>query len=166
LHVRQWLKRGDLDTYREGCDILKNESAEDSAARLKYGTERWTRPTAEEAAPKLFAQIGEIDGYFKAAAESDNVVRTKLQEHDYHIQILGATDAELENFVPSGRRPAITGVVEREAGKLRGCFNEVTRLESRRRRKIEALRSKAKQDDISKCGDHNVVPCVNNCDRP
>jgi programmed cell death 6-interacting protein len=162
----EWLKRGDLDTYREGCDILKNESAEDSAARLKYGTERWTRPTAEEAAPKLFAQIGEIDGYFKAAAESDNVVRTKLQEHDYHIQILGATDAELENFVPSGRRPAITGVVEREAGKLRGCFNEVTRLESRRRRKIEALRSKAKQDDISKCGDHNVVPCVNNCDRP
>jgi hypothetical protein len=63
---------------------------------------------------------------------------------------LSGPDHELENYVPSGRRPAITGEVEREAGKLRGCFNEVSRLESRRRRKIDALRAKAKQDDISK----------------
>lgn len=144
------LKQGDLETYHEGCQILKHEQAEDHALRLKFGTDRWTRPPPEEAAPKLFAQIGEIDGYFKASADSDRHVQKKLHDHDYHIQILGGSDADLENFVPSGRRPAITGVVEREAGKLRGCFNEVNRLESRRRRKVEALRSKAKQDDISK----------------
>jgi programmed cell death 6-interacting protein len=143
------LKMSDLAIYHEGCDILKTEAAEDEAARRKYGTDRWSRPPAEEAAPKLFAQIREIDGYFKAAAESDNVVKTKLKQNEYHIQLLNGSDHDLENFVPSGRRPAITGVVEREAGKLRGCFNEVSRLESRRRRKIEALRAKAKQDDIS-----------------
>jgi programmed cell death 6-interacting protein len=144
------LKKSDQAIYREGCDILKSEAAEDEAARRKYGTDRWGRQPAEQAAPKLCAQIAEIDGYFKAAANSDNVVKTKLKENEYHIQLLSGPDHDLENFVPSGRRPAITGVVEREAGKLRGSFNEVSRLESRRRRKIEALRSKAKQDDISK----------------
>ncbi|KAF2709333.1 BRO1-domain-containing protein [Pleomassaria siparia CBS 279.74] len=143
------LKQSDQATYREGCDILKSESAEDEAARRKYGTDRWGRQPAEQAAPKLYAQINEIDGYFKAAANSDNVVKTKLRENEHHIQLLNGPDHDLENFVPSGRRPAITGVVEREAGKLRGSFNEVSRLESRRRRKIEALRTKAKQDDIN-----------------
>jgi programmed cell death 6-interacting protein len=146
------LKMSDQAIYQEGCDILRSEAADDESARRKYGTERWTRQPAEQAAPKLYAQIGEIDGYFKQAASSDNVVKNKLKENEYHIQLLNGPDHDLENFVPSGRRPAITGVVEREAGKLRGCFNEVSRLESRRRRKIEALRTKAKQDDISMHG--------------
>lgn len=144
------LMYSDQAIYQEGVNILKSESSEDEGARRRYGTELWTRPTAEQAAPKLYGQITEIDGYFKAASNSDNIVKTKLKENEYFIQLLGGPDHELENYVPSGRRPAITGDVEREAGKLRGCFNEVSRLESRRRRKIEALRTKAKQDDISR----------------
>ncbi|KAF2471550.1 BRO1-domain-containing protein [Lindgomyces ingoldianus] len=143
------LKKSDQAIYHEGCDILKSEAAEDEAARRKYGTDRWNRPPSEQAAPKLYAQIGEIDGYFKAAVNSDNIVKTKLKENEFHIKLLNGPDHELENFVPSGRRPAITGVVEREAGRLRGCFNEASRLESRRRRKVEALKTKAKQDDIN-----------------
>jgi programmed cell death 6-interacting protein len=144
------LMYSDQAIYQEGVNILKSEASEDEGARRRYGTELWTRQAAEQAAPKLYAQINEIDGYFKAASNSDNVVKTKLKENEYFIQLLGGPDHELENYVPSGRRPAITGDVEREAGKLRGCFNEVSRLESRRRRKIEALRTKAKQDDISR----------------
>ncbi|KAF2197562.1 BRO1-domain-containing protein [Delitschia confertaspora ATCC 74209] len=143
------LKKSDQAIYQEGCEILKSEAAEDEAARRKYGTERWTRPPAPEAAPKLYAQINEIDGYFKAAANSDSIVKTKLKENEHYIRLLNGSDHDLENFVPHGRRPVITGDVEREAGKLRGCFNEVSRLESRRRRKVEALRTKAKQDDIN-----------------
>lgn len=139
----------DQAIYQEGVEILKSEVAEDEGARRRYGTECWTRPSPEQAAPKLFAQINEIDGYFKAATNSDNIVKTKLKENEYFIQLLSGPDHDLENYVPSGRRPAITGDVEREAGKLRGSFNEVSRLESRRRRKIEALRTKAKQDDIN-----------------
>ncbi|KAF1960310.1 BRO1-domain-containing protein [Byssothecium circinans] len=143
------LKQSDLAIYQEGCDILKSETAEDEGARRKYGTDRWSRPPAEQAAPKLYAQIAEIDGYLKAAVNSDGVVAKKLAENENMIRLLNGPDYDLENYVPSGRRPAITGDVEREAGKLRGCFNEVSRLESRRRRKIEALRTKAKQDDIN-----------------
>ncbi|KAJ8114705.1 hypothetical protein OPT61_g3486 [Boeremia exigua] len=143
------LMYSDQAVYNEGVDILKSEAVEDENARRRYGTALWTRPAAEQAAPKLYAQIKEIDGYFKAAANSDNIVKTKLRENERFIRLLSGPDHDLENYVPSGRRPAITGDVEREAGKLRGCFNEVSRLESRRRRKIEALRTKAKQDDIN-----------------
>ncbi|KAF2279686.1 BRO1-domain-containing protein [Westerdykella ornata] len=143
------LKMNDLAIYHEACDILKTEAAEDEAARRKYGTNQWTRLPSEQAAPRLFAQITEIDGYLKSAADSDKVVKQKLKENEYHIKLLNGPDHDLENFVPSGRRPVINGDVERAAGKLRGCFNEVSRLESRRRRKIEALRAKAKQDDIN-----------------
>ena len=146
----QKLMYSDQAVYNEGVEILKSEAVEDDNARRRYGTALWTRPTAEQAAPKLYAQIKEIDGYFKAAANSDNIVKTKLRENERFIRLLSGPDHDLENYVPSGRRPAITGDVEREAGKLRGCFNELSRLESRRRRKIEALRTKAKQDDISK----------------
>ncbi|KAF3039132.1 pH-response regulator protein palA/rim20 [Didymella heteroderae] len=143
------LMYSDLAVYNEGVEILKSEAAEDENARRRYGTALWTRAPAEQAAPKLYAQIKEIDGYFKAATNSDNIVKTKLKENEQFIRLLSGPDHDLENYVPSGRRPAITGDVEREAGKLRGCFNEVSRLESRRRRKIEALRTKAKQDDIN-----------------
>ena len=146
----QKLMYSDQAVYNEGVEILKSEAVEDENARRRYGTALWTRPSAEQAAPKLYAQIKEIDGYFKAAANSDNIVKTKLRENERFIRLLSGPDHDLENYVPSGRRPAITGDVEREAGKLRGCFNELSRLESRRRRKIEALRTKAKQDDISK----------------
>jgi programmed cell death 6-interacting protein len=146
----QKLMYSDQAVYNEGVEILKSEAVEDENARRRYGTALWTRLSAEQAAPKLYAQIKEIDGYFKAAANSDNIVKTKLRENERFIRLLSGPDHDLENYVPSGRRPAITGDVEREAGKLRGCFNELSRLESRRRRKIEALRTKAKQDDISK----------------
>ncbi|KAF2490964.1 BRO1-domain-containing protein [Lophium mytilinum] len=143
------LKKSDQAIYHEGCEILRTEAAEDDAVRRKYGTDRWNRPTAEAAAPKLFAQIGEIDGYFKAAVNSDSIVKTKLRENERNIQLLSGPDRDLENFVPSGRKPTINTVVDREAGKLRGCLNELNRLDSRRRRKVEALKMKAKQDEIN-----------------
>lgn len=155
----QKLMYSDQAVYNEGVDILKSEAVEDENARRRYGTALWTRAPAEQGAPKLYAQIKEIDGYFKAAANSDNIVKTKLRENERFIRLLSGPDHDLENYVPSGRRPAITGDVEREAGKLRGCFNEVSRLESRRRRKIEALRTKAKQDDISKTEIVFAVAC-------
>jgi len=77
-------------------------------------------------------------------------VQTKLKENESLIRLLSGTDRDLEQFVPSSRRAAMTATVEREAARLRSCLGDVNRLESRRKRKIEALRTKAKQDDISK----------------
>ena len=143
------LKENDKAIYQEGVELLRAEAAEDDRARMKYGTDRWARPPSEKAAPQIYQQVSEIDGYFKSAANSDNIVQKKLEDNARLIELLGGTDRDLEHHVPSSRRATMTPVVEREANRLRGSLDEVTRLESRRRRKIEAIRAKAKQDDIN-----------------
>ncbi|KAF2759602.1 BRO1-domain-containing protein [Pseudovirgaria hyperparasitica] len=143
------VRDNDTASYQEGVDLLRAEQGEDDRARRKYGTERWARPASVDAMPKLFAQIDEIGGYLKQADNSDGLVRKKLKEHEYHITLLGATDRDLEQFVPSSRRVTLNPAVEKETSKLRGCLNEVNRLENKRKRKVEHLRIKAKQDDIS-----------------
>ncbi|KAK7542307.1 BRO1-like domain-containing protein [Phyllosticta citribraziliensis] len=143
------LKDSDRAVYQEGVDLLRSEAAEDERARRKYGTDRWLRALSTEAAKKLYAQISEIEGYLSSAANSDGIVQGKVKENESLIRLLSGTDRDLESFVPSSRRVSMTAEVEREASKLRGCLNEVARLESRRKKKIEALKAKAKQDDIT-----------------
>ena len=144
------LKDTDRSTYTEGVEVFKAEAIEDERARMKYGTDRWTRPTSQDAAAKIYAQVGEIDGYLKSANSSDELVRGKLKDWQSVLRVLAGSDRDLEEFVPSSRRATITPRIEKEAGRLRACLNEVSRLENRRKRKIEALREKAKLDDISK----------------
>ncbi|KAF1814411.1 BRO1-domain-containing protein [Eremomyces bilateralis CBS 781.70] len=143
------LRHGDRAVFQEGVDLLRGEIEEDERARQKHGTVRWTRPTSELAVPKLYGQIQEIDGYFSAANSSDTLITSKLKENERLLNLLSGTDYDLEKFVPSSRRVVMTPAVERESSNLRACLNDLTRLESRRRRKIEGLRSKAKQDDIN-----------------
>jgi len=143
------LRKNDLATFHEGVEILKCESAEDDRARLKYGTDQWTRPPSKDAARKLYAQVGEIEGYLQSAQNSDELVKAKLKGCESLLTLLGGTDQELEEFVPSSRRAVLTTKVGREVATLRACLDEVGRLESRRRRKIQAVREKAKADDIS-----------------
>lgn len=143
------LKDTDRAIYQDGVNLLQSEAAEDDGARRKYGTDRWSRATPQEAVPKLYAQIGEIEGYLKQAAGSDETVQKKLRESEKLIRLLGGSDYDLEYFVPSARRVAMSPAVDKEAGRLRSSLNEVSRLESQRRRKVEALRAKAKQDDIN-----------------
>lgn len=143
------LKESDRAVYQEGVDLLRSEAAEDERARRKYGTDRWLRAPSTEAAKNLYGQVGEIEGYLNSAANSDGIVQGKVKENESLIRLLSGTDRDLESFVPSSRRVTMTAEVEREASKLRGCLNEVARLESRRKKKIEALKAKAKQDDIT-----------------
>ncbi|KAI9831456.1 MAG: hypothetical protein M1819_005055 [Sarea resinae] len=143
------LKDSDKATYFEGVEVLKDEADEDDRARMKYGTDRWTRLSSKEAAAKLHAQAAEIDGYLSSANNSDELVKGKLRDCEEVLRLLGGSDRDLEEFVPSSRRVALTPKVEREAAKLRSSLNEVARLESRRRRKIDALKEKAKADDIN-----------------
>lgn len=144
------LKANDRAIYAEGMELLKAEKAEDDNARAKYGTDRWSRQPSDAAGQKLWAQSAEIEGYLKSAASSDDIVQKKMRESDKDLKVLTGTNADLESYVPSSRRAKMTPQIEREVGRLRTCLNEVNRVESRRKRKIEALREKARSDDISK----------------
>lgn len=138
--------RGILD---EGRTLLQSEESEDQRLRLRYGTDRWTRPDTKTAAEKLFNQLNEIEGYLKSAASSDALVQQKYQGCEEALGILAGSDRDIGNFVPSSRRIEIPAALETEVSRLRNVLNDVSRFESRRRRKIEALREKAKKDDIN-----------------
>ena len=150
IHETSKLKANDETIYQEGNELLRSEAAEDDRARLKYGTERWIRPSSQQAAESLYKQSAEIGGYLKSARSSDELVQTKLKEHEGMIQVLSGTDRDLEDYVPSSRRAQMPPNVQRAAGSLRNVLGDVSRMESRRKRKAESLREKAKQDDISK----------------
>ncbi|EGE08160.1 pH-response regulator protein palA/RIM20 [Trichophyton equinum CBS 127.97] len=143
------LKATDKATFTEGVDLLSAEKEEDQRARLKYGTDRWTREPSEKAAPNLYAQTSEIEGYLSSANTSDNFIQSKLNEHGRVLQVLAGTNRDLEAFVPSSRRPVLSPQVGREISRLRSALNEVTRLENRRRRLIEDLRESSQADNIN-----------------
>jgi programmed cell death 6-interacting protein len=144
------LKANDKAIYAEGVELLKAERAEDENARAKYGTDRWSRQPSDVAGEKLWAQSVEIQGYLSSAASSDDLVQKKTRESEKVLRVLTGTNRDLESYVPSSRQAAMTPQIEREVSRLRTCLNEVHRLESRRKRKIESLREKARADDISK----------------
>ncbi|KAF2673411.1 BRO1-domain-containing protein [Microthyrium microscopicum] len=142
------VKSNDRGIFQEGRDMLRMEASEDERLRRKHGTDRWSIPPPQQAAPKLYAQVQEIDGYLGHSHESDEVVLKKLAESESLILLLAGRDRDLEQFVPSSRRAAMTPALESAANKLRACLNDVTRIEARRKRKLEALFTKVKQDDI------------------
>ncbi|CAG8379708.1 unnamed protein product [Penicillium salamii] len=142
------VKNNDMAVYNEGVELLAAEKAEDIAARNKYGTDRWSRETSESAAPKIYRTQNEISGYFTSAQSSDDLVQRKLRDSRSVFLVLTGTNRDLESYVPSSRRAAIPVEVERESNRLRGCLSEVTRMENRRRRRIQTLKEKARGDDI------------------
>lgn len=151
MHEIAKLKANDVTIYQEGVGLIKSEEAEDNKAKLKHGTNRWTRPSSQQAAEKLYSQVGELDGYLKSAASSDELVKSKLKDCESFIQLMEGPTRALEDFVPSSRHTAaLPPHVEQSAVNLRHSLNEAHRLESRRRRKITEIREKAQYDDITR----------------
>lgn len=144
------LKANDKAMYTEGVELLMAEKDEDDRARMKYGTDRWARPPSEKAAEKVYTHSKDIKGYLSSADSSDNLVQNKLRDHEPIIRVLLGSNRELEAYVPSSRSALLTPQVERESSRLRSSLNEVSRLESRRKRKIETLRENSKADSIRK----------------
>ena len=149
MHEISKLRANDVSIYQEGVELLQSEAAEDDRAKLKYGTDRWTRQPSQQAAEHLYKQAAEIDGYLKSANSSDELVKGKLKDCEAVLQVLSGSDRDLEEYVPSSRRATMTPNVERAASALRDQLNEVNRLESRRRKMAEKIRDKAKADDIN-----------------
>lgn len=143
------LKTNDLSIYQEGVALLESEKQEDDRARAKYGTERWTRIPSQQALVKFYTQAKELQGYLNSAGSSDSLVQTKIRENEHVLRILTGSNRELERHVPSSSHVNITPKIEQAASRLRAVLNDTSRLETKRKRKVEAIRAKAKSDDIS-----------------
>ncbi|KAI1175138.1 BRO1-like domain-containing protein [Nemania sp. FL0916] len=145
------LRAADVAVFEEGSELLQAEEEEDNRLRMKFGTDRWTRPESRNEpsqGAKLWTQVAEAEGWFANSASSDGVVREKFQNVESTLAILGGPDREILDFVPSSRRTEIPETLKPAIGRLRSVCNDVTRLETRRSRKAEALREKARGDDI------------------
>lgn len=145
------LRAADIAMFEEGKELLQAEEEEDARLRRRYGTDRWARPEGRSEpsqGAKLWNQVNEAEGWFGNSASSDGVVREKFRGIEPTLAILAGPDRGIMDFVPSSRRTEIPEALKPAIGRLRSAYNDVTRLESRRRRKAEALREKAKEDDI------------------
>ncbi|OTA91726.1 hypothetical protein M434DRAFT_397004 [Hypoxylon sp. CO27-5] len=145
------LRAADLAMFEEGRTLLQAEEEEDVQLRRKYGTDRWLRPESRSEpnqGAKLWKQVIDAEGWFANSESSDGVVRDKFHSIEPMLAILAGPDRGLLDFVPSSRRIETPDTLKPVIGRLRAAYNNVTRLEGRRRRKAEALREKARSDDI------------------
>ena len=156
------LKESDKTIFEEGCSILSAEAEEDEQARRRHRTERWTRMSKEEAAPKLYAQRKEIQDYLASAENSDQLVRTKLRENEKAIALLSGTDQDIEASLSNNMKVTLSTRTEAEIRVVRNCLEKVSQVASRRKRKIEVYRKMSENDDISKYQPENVI-IVTNC---
>lgn len=143
----------DRAVFEEGKILLEAEGEEDRKLRLKYGTQRWARPesrldSSHDGGAKLWKQAAEIDGYFASSTSSDAVVREKFAAVKDILAILAGSDRGLMDYIPNSRKTEIPELLKPAIGRLRGVYNDVMRLESRRRKRVESLRVRAKGDDI------------------
>ncbi|KAL2755390.1 hypothetical protein ACRALDRAFT_2041765 [Sodiomyces alcalophilus JCM 7366] len=144
------LRSADQAVFAEGKAILAAEEEEDMKLRTKYGTDRWARPDSrsDPQGHQLWAQVDEIEGYFKTSIHSDEVVQSKFTQVQDLLELMSGSDRMLMDYVPSSRRVEIPEGLRPVIGRLRGAYNDILRLESRRRRRAEALRDKCRGDDI------------------
>ncbi|KAL2014918.1 hypothetical protein VTK56DRAFT_6826 [Thermocarpiscus australiensis] len=144
---------GDRAVFEEGRALLAAEEKEDRNLRLKYGTQRWTRPESRaepshDGGARLWNQAAEIDGYFASSTSSDAVVRDKFAAVKDLLALLAGPDRGILDYIPNSRKTEIPELLKPAIGRLRGVYNDVLRLESRRRKRIESLRARSRADDV------------------
>ncbi|CRJ80257.1 hypothetical protein BN1708_000200 [Verticillium longisporum] len=128
---------------RLGPSVAIHDEIDDASSILEFLTsQRFIH------SPCVCSQVAEIDGYFASSTSSDEVVRDKFGQTQDLLELLSASDRVLMDYVPSSRRMDIAEPLKPVIGRLRGAYNDVLRLESRRRKKVEALRDKCRNDDI------------------
>ncbi|ODA76182.1 hypothetical protein RJ55_08465 [Drechmeria coniospora] len=144
------LRQADLAVFEEGKSALAAERDEDDRLRARHGTERWTRPDGRNDAQgaKLWGHAGEIEGYFDSSLSSDGIVKEKFAATQHLLHVLCGPDRALLAFVPASAQRETSEELKSSIGKLRSAYNDVLRLESRRRKKVEWLRQNAVRDDI------------------
>ena len=143
----------DRAIFEEGKALLAAEEDEDRSFRLKHGTQRWSRPESRaepshEGGARLWNQAAEIDGYFASSTSSDAVVREKFTAVKDTLAILAGPDRGLMDYIPNSRKTEIPELLKPAIGKLRIVYNDVLRLESRRRKRVESLKARSRADDV------------------
>jgi programmed cell death 6-interacting protein len=144
------LRADNIRQFKEGQALLQTEADEDARLRARYGTDRWTRPDgrSDPAGQALYAKATEIDGLLSHSGHSDSVVRAEFDANYDMLTLLSGPDRGLLDFIPSSRTVDLPDTLKSAIGQLRRVYNDVQRLESRRRKNIESVEDIRRRDDI------------------
>ena len=144
------LRADNIRQFEQGKALLQAEADEDGRLRTKYGTDRWTRPTGrdDDIGRELHAKADEIEGLLVHSGSSDTTVRSAFDASFDLLTLLGGPDRGLLDFIPSSRTVNIPDTLKSAMGQLRRAYNDVQRLESRRRKKLESVEDRRRRDDV------------------
>lgn len=144
------LRAADMAIFEEGKSMLVAEEEEDNWLRAKYGTERWTRPDSRNDAEgsSWWGLVDQFETWFAQSITSDNNVRKKFAAVEDVLAVLCGSTRGLTEYIPSSSSREMADELKPVVGRLRSAYSDILRLESRRRKKVEALREAARRDDI------------------
>jgi programmed cell death 6-interacting protein len=144
------LRAADMAIFEEGKSMLLSEEEEDQRLRAKYGTDRWSRPESrsDPEGSSLWGLVSQFETWFTQSVTSDGNVRKKFAAIEDVLEVLCGPTRGLTEYIPSSSSREMADELKPVVGRLRSAYSDVLRLESRRRKKVEALRETARRDDI------------------
>lgn len=144
------LRAADMAIFEEGKSLLETEEEEDERFRTRYGTDRWRRPESrsDPEGTSLWGLVSQFETWFSQSVASDGNVRKKFAAIEDVLAILCGPTRSLTEYIPSSSSREMADELKPVVGRLRSAYSDVLRLESRRRKKVEALREAARKDDI------------------
>ncbi|KAH7951242.1 hypothetical protein HPB52_006991 [Rhipicephalus sanguineus] len=132
----------DLPVLLERNREILNEEEEESDRELRAQfRERWTRSPSEKLNEPLRNSLAKYKEIMRVATEADKTVQEKFQKHQRHIELLSASDGELQNGIPSGNPTASNSPCVQ---RLRQLMEEVETIKAER----EAIESELKSSTL------------------
>lgn len=128
------------EILNEGERLLKEEEESDRELRAQF-RERWTRSPSEKLNEPLRNSLTKYKEIMRVATEADKTVQEKFQKHQRHIELLSASDGELQNGIPSGNPTASNSPCVQ---RLRQLMEEVETIKAER----EAIESELKSSTL------------------
>lgn len=128
------------EILNEGERLLQEEEESDRQLRTQF-RERWTRSPSEKLNEPLRNSLTKYKEIMRVAIEADKTVQEKFQKHQRNIELLSASDAELESGIPSGNPTASNSPCVQ---RLRQLMEEVETIKAER----EAIESELKSSTV------------------
>ncbi|XP_077563185.1 programmed cell death 6-interacting protein-like protein AliX [Haemaphysalis longicornis] len=124
----------------EGERLLQEEQDSDRELRAQF-KERWTRSPSEKLNEPLRNSLAKYKEIMRVATDADKTVQEKFQKHQRNIELLSASDAELQSGIPSGNPTATNSPCVQ---RLKQLMEEVETIKAER----EAIEAELKSSTV------------------
>lgn len=124
----------------EGERLLQEEQDSDQELRAQF-KERWTRSPSQKLNEPLRNSLAKYKEIMRVATDADKTVQEKFHKHQRNIELLSASDAELQSGIPSGNPTATNSPCVQ---RLKQLMEEVETIKAER----EAIEAELKSSTV------------------